>query len=221
MSASVSGTPWNSKQLRLLYCSKASISSESALLLLSRAFLSNISFSPMARQSSSIPHDYLTIHAVASRRTRGPIDKISFGAPFWPVTNHSCSDTSLFEPGFEVDPTGPGQTTLVSPRARGRCHCGSARCPPNTRLTMASVMIMFTIQSNHFLQKVASVAIACYWTRSMRSPAFHRPNGMFASRCDWIFSCDLIFSPKFFGLPDTPLTHSFCIADGSPNNNQL
>ena len=137
------------------------------------------------------------------------------------MTNHSCSDTSLFEPGFEVDPTGPGQTTLVSPRARGSCHCGSARCPRNTRLIMASVMIMFTIQSNHFLQKVASVAIACYWTRSMRSLAFHRPNGMFASRCDWICSCDLIFSPKFFGLPDTPLAHSFCIADGSPNNNQL
>ena len=60
---------------------------------------------------------------MASWRTRGPIDKISFGAPFWPVTNHSCSDTSLLEPGFEVDPTGPGQTTLVSPRARGSWQC--------------------------------------------------------------------------------------------------
>ena len=26
--------------------------------------------------------------AVASRRTRGPIDNISFGAPVWPVANH-------------------------------------------------------------------------------------------------------------------------------------
>ena len=38
-----------------------------------------------------------------------------------------------------------------------------------------------------------------------------------------ITSCniDFIFTPKFFGLPDTPLSHSFCIADGSPNNQQL
>ena len=27
-------------------------------------------------------------HSLASRRTRGPIDNISFGAPIWPVTNH-------------------------------------------------------------------------------------------------------------------------------------
>ena len=26
---------------------------------------------------------------MASRRTRGPIDNISFGAPIWPVINHS------------------------------------------------------------------------------------------------------------------------------------
>ena len=32
---------------------------------------------------------------------------------------------------------------------------------------------------------------------------------------------DLIFTPKFFGLPNTPLTHSSCIADGSPNNRLL
>ena len=52
--------------------------------------------------------------SVASRRTRGPIDKISFGAPFWPVTNHSRSDSSLFEPGFEVDPSGEdGHTAAV------------------------------------------------------------------------------------------------------------
>ena len=31
---------------------------------------------------------YLCSPAVASRRTRGPIDNISFGAPIWPVTNH-------------------------------------------------------------------------------------------------------------------------------------
>ena len=29
------------------------------------------------------------VEAVASRPTRGPIDNISFGAPLWPVTNHS------------------------------------------------------------------------------------------------------------------------------------
>ena len=30
----------------------------------------------------------ITTPSVASRRTRGPIDNISFGAPVWPVTNH-------------------------------------------------------------------------------------------------------------------------------------
>ena len=85
-------------------------------------------------------HDSYTFQSVAYRRTRGPIDKISFGAPFWPVTNHSRSDSSLFEPGFEVDPSGPGRAALASPRARGSCHRGSPRCPRNTRLIMASVI---------------------------------------------------------------------------------
>ena len=44
---------------------------------------------------------------------------------------------------------------------------------------------------------------------------------MLASRCDWVFSCDLIFTPKFFGLPCTQLAHSICIANGSPNNQQF
>ena len=34
---------------------------------------------------------------------------------------------------------------------------------------------------------------------------------MLASRCDWGFSCDLIFRPKFFGLPDTPLATLFAL----------
>ena len=101
------------------------------------------------------------------------------------------------------------------------CITTSARKLPHARLIVASVMIMFIIRSKPFLQKVASVAIACYWTRSMRSPAFQRPNAMLASRCDWVFSCDLIFITKFFGLPYTLLAHSFCIANGSPNNQQL
>ena len=25
----------------------------------------------------------------------------------------------------------------------------------------------------------------------------------------WVFSCDMNFAPKFFGLPDTPVAHSF------------
>ena len=58
------------------------------------------------------------------------------------MTNHSRLDSSLFEPGFEVDPSGPGRAAFVSPRARGSCpHHGSPRCPRNARLTMASVMI--------------------------------------------------------------------------------
>ena len=34
---------------------------------------------------------------------------------------------------------------------------------------------------------------------------------MLASRCDWVFSCDLIFSPTFFGLPDTALATLFAL----------
>ena len=90
-----------------------------------------------------------------------------------------------------------------------------SRFPRNARLIMASAMILFIIRSKYFLQKVASVAIACSWMQPMLWPAFHRPNAMLASRCDWVFSCDLIFTPKFFGLPCTPLAHSFCIADGT------
>ena len=40
-------------------------------------------------QTCSNMHALAVIHAVASRRNRGPIDNISFGAHVWPVTNHS------------------------------------------------------------------------------------------------------------------------------------
>ena len=58
------------------------------------------------------------------------------------------------------------------------------------------------------------LSIACSWTRSVRCPAFHRPNALLASRCASVFSCDMIFTPKFFGLSDTPVAHCFCITDG-------
>ena len=41
--------------------------------------------------------------------------------------------------------------------------------------------------------------------------AFHRSKATLASRCDWVFSCDLIFRPKFFGLPDTQLATLFAL----------
>ena len=82
---------------------------------------------------------------------------------------------------------------------------------------MASDITIFMIRSKYFHQKVASVLIPYSWTRSMRCPAFHRPNVMLASRCAWVFSSDMIFTPKFLGL----LVHTFCISDGSPNNQQL
>ena len=67
---------------------------------------------------------------------------------------------------------------------------------------------MFMVRSKNFSQNVASVAIACSWTRSMRCPAFHRTNAMLTSSCAWVFSCDLIFTATFFGFPDTLLVHS-------------
>ena len=65
------------------------------------------------------------------------------------------------------------------------------------------------------------VLIACSWTRSVRCPAFHPPNAMLASRCAWFFSCDMIFTPTFFGLPDTPVAHSFCITDDCRTTNSF
>ena len=69
---------------------------------------------------------------------------------------------------------------------------------------------MFMVRSKNFSQNVASVAIACSWTRSMRRPAFHRTNAMLTSRCAWVFSCDLIFTATFFGFPDPLLVHPLC-----------
>ena len=41
--------------------------------------------------------------------------------------------------------------------------------------------------------------------------AFHRSKATLASRCDWVFSCDLVFRPTFFGLPDTQLGTLFAL----------
>ena len=113
------------------------------------------------------------------------------------------------------------------------CIAGSARKLPlwqgssttcsrcHARLIMAIDTTLFMIRRKVFRLKVASVAMVCSLTRPMRCPAFHRPKAMLASRCAWGFSCDLIFTPQFFGLPDTPFAHSFRIADVSPNNRHL
>ena len=84
-------------------------------------------------------------------------------------------------------------------------------CPRNAKLVMSNVLTMCMIRRNSFRQKVASVSIACSWTRSVRCTAFHRPKAMLASRFAWVFSCYMIFTPKFFGFPDTPMAHSCCI----------
>ena len=120
---------------------------------------------------------------VASRRTRGPINNISFGAPV-------CWARRSYHHG-----------SRYHPRVRG------------ARAMSSSSLTMFMIRWKSFRQKVASVSIPCSWTRSVRCPAFHRPKAMLASRCAWVFSCDMIFTPKFFGLPDTQVAHSFCITD--------
>ena len=77
------------------------------------------------------------------------------------------------------------------------------------------------IRSKYFHQKVFSVAIACSSTRSLRCPALHCQNAMLTSRCAWVFSGDVIITQTFSGIHDTPLAHYFCIADRSPNNQQL
>ena len=67
---------------------------------------------------------------------------------------------------------------------------------------------MFMIRRRSFRQKVASVSSACSWTRSVRCHAFHRPKAMLTSRCAWVFSCDMIFTPKSLGLPDTSVARN-------------
>ncbi len=201
---------------------------------------------------------------MASRRTRGPIDNISFGAPVWSVTNHSVmfrilrvfrmvwmiwrvllfqlrrwlfgindcfryrysrSDPSLFEPVFVVKVrscrTGSNRGCIAtSARKLPPWHspsptvCCSSQCPRNAKLTMARFITVFRILSKYFRQEVASVAIAWSWTRSMRCPAFHRPMRCSHQVAPGFFHGILIFTPKFFGLHDTLLTHYFCIADG-------
>ena len=106
---------------------------------------------------------------VASRRTRGPIDTISCWGPCM------LSATKL-PPWQSLSPAG-------------------SWCPRNVKLVMASVLTMFMIRRKSFRQKVASVSIACSWTRSVRCPAFHRPKAKLASMCAWVFSCDKIFTP--------------------------
>ena len=86
------------------------------------------------------------------------------------------------------------------------------RYPRNVRRIMASVITMFMVRSKNFSQNVASVTIACSWTRSMHCSAFHRTNAMLTSSCAWVFSCDLIFTATFFGFPDTLLVHPLCPA---------
>ena len=95
-----------------------------------------------------------------------------------------------------------------------------SRCPRNARLIMASGMMMFIIQRNTFSRRSLLSRMPVLGRDQGVDPDFQRQNAMLASRCDWVFSCALIFTPKFFGLPCTQLAHSFCIANGSPSNQQ-
>ena len=50
----------------------------------------------------------------------------------------------------------------------------------------------------------------------------HRPRVSGAPRkVRLMASVMIMFIPKFFGLPETPLAHNVCIADGSPNNQHI
>ena len=123
---------------------------------------------------------------VASRRTWGPIDN----TPLYLIWGPGLLSATKLPPWQSLSPA-------------------CSWCPRNAKLVMASVLTMFMIRRRSFRQKVASVSIACSWTRSVRCPAFHRPKAMLTSRCAWVFSCYMIFTPKFFGLPDSPVAPVF------------
>ncbi len=82
---------------------------------------------------------------------------------------------------------------------------------------------MFRILSKDFRQEVAYVAIAWSWTRSMRCPAFHRPNAMLTSRWVWVFSCDFDLHSEVLRVArhtvDTQFLHCRWIAETTQLDN--
>ena len=143
----------------------------------------------------------------------------------------SCSDTLLFEPGFDVDPAEPDGTALASPRARESYHHDGRHCPRraylrgprNARLIMSSVIPMFMVRSKDFRQRPPLSRLSVRGRHQYFAPPSIAKAMIASSKgaCACVFSCDLIFTSKLFGLSDTSLAHSFCIADGSPNKQQL
>ena len=60
------------------------------------------------------------LHTVASRRTRGPIDNISFGAPVWPFRNHIIN--IYIDPSVAVAIAHVFAVHAQSRQDHGECH---------------------------------------------------------------------------------------------------
>ena len=121
----------------------------------------------------------------------GPLDNISFGAPV-------CSARRSYHHGSHHRPA-------------------CSWCARNARLGMASVITMFMIQTK-IIPREGHLCIDCLFLDAI-SALPHLPSPEMKVRLG--FSCDMIFTQKFFGLHDTPVAHSFCITGGRRTANSF
>ena len=97
-------------------------------------------------------------------------------------------------------------TAFASPRARGSCHRGS-RHRPRFAVPAQCQVHHGECHDNvyHPKQTLSPEDRLCRYclflnaiNALLRLPS---PEWILASRCDWVYSCDWIFIPKFFGCP--------------------
>ena len=126
------------------------------------------------------------VGAVASRRTRGPVDKISLG----PLSSLSQISSVVFRISrvFRIVWMIYG---VLCQRPAHHSECHDNVYYPEQTLPL----------EGRFCRDYLFLGAINALTRL--------PSPECDARIKWVFSCDLIFIPKFFGLPDTPPAHSF------------
>ena len=120
-------------------------------------------------------------------------------------------------------------TALASPRARESYHHDGRHCPRirGTRaMPGSSCRVSYQClwsEANTFVRRSPLSRLSVRGRHQYVAPSSIAKAMIASSKCACacVFSCDLIFTTKLFGLSDTSLAHSFCIADGSPNKQQL
>ena len=97
-----------------------------------------------------------------------------------------------------------------------------SRCPRNAMPIMSSVITMCMVRTpKQRLSPEGRLCRDCLFLDAINAVPrlpLHRCDGRIKVRLRFLVSFDLHF---FFRLPGTPLAHTICIADGSPNKQQL